>query len=125
MPNADQHVIDTDEQLKDVASGLLIEQSVPLVLAQDPKDSPSRLIRVPTLVVLGEQDMTASGPDGIVCTDETVKSAEAPYYPVVPGGIDVHVVAKTGHSLPLHRNGRSTTDFIIDWVNRRGGANPR
>lgn len=86
MPNADQHVIDTDEQLKDVASGLLIEQSVPLVLAQDPKDSPSRLIRVPTLVVLGEQDMTASGPDGIVCTDETVKSAEAPYYPVVPGG---------------------------------------
>ena len=53
--NADQHMIDTDERLKDVVSGMLIEQSVPLVLSQPPKESPSRFIRVPTLVVLGEQ----------------------------------------------------------------------
>jgi pimeloyl-ACP methyl ester carboxylesterase len=123
MPNADQRVIDTDEQLKDVISGLLIEQSVPLVLAQPPKDSPSWVIHVPTLVVLGGEDMTACGSDGIVCTDETVKKAEAVYYPSVPGGIDVHVVATSGHSLPLHRNGRGTTDFIIDWVNRHTGVN--
>jgi pimeloyl-ACP methyl ester carboxylesterase len=125
MPNADQTVIDADEQLRDVISGPLIEQSVPLVLAQAPQDSPSRLIRVPTLVVLGEHDMTAAGTDGIVCTDETVKTAEAPYYPLVPGGIDVHVAANSGHSLPLHRNGRATTDFIIDWVDRHVGADPR
>jgi len=123
MTNADQHIIDTDERLKDVVSGLLIEQSVPLVLSQDPKDSPSRSIRVPTLVVFGEQDMTASGSDGIVCTDETVKRAEAPYYPLVPGGIDVHVVANTGHSLPLHRGGRGTADFIMDWLNIHIGTN--
>ena len=103
MPNADQHVIDTDERLKDVASGLLIEQSVPLVLAQPPAELPSRFIKVPTLVVLGGEDMTAAGADGIVCTDEFVRQTEAPYYPNVPGGIDVHVVANTGHSLPLHR----------------------
>ncbi len=123
MPNADQHVIDTDEQLKDVISGTLIEQSVPLVLAQPPKDSPSWSIHVPTLVMLGGEDMTACGSDGIVCTDETVRKAEAVYYPSVPGGIDVHVVATSGHSLPLHRNGRSTTDFITDWVNSQTGAN--
>ena len=39
--------------------------------------------------------MTLAGPDGIVCTDETVRKAEAPYYPIVPGGIDVHVVANS------------------------------
>jgi pimeloyl-ACP methyl ester carboxylesterase len=121
-PNADRHVIDTDEQLKDVVSGLLIEQSVPLVLAQPPAESPSRFIKVPTLLVLGEEDMTASGSDGIVCTDQSVKAAEAPYYPQVPGGIDVHVVANTGHSLPLHRNGRSTAQYIMEWLDRRVGA---
>ena len=84
MPNADQTVIDADEQLRDVISGPLIEQSVPLVLAQAPQDLPSRLIRVPTLVVLGEHDMTAAGTDGIVCTDETVKTAEAPIIPSSP-----------------------------------------
>ena len=123
--NADQHVIDTDERLKDVVSGMLIEQSVPLVLAPPPQESPSRFIRVPTLVVLGEHDMTVAGPDGIVCTQETVRNAEAPYYPLVPGGIDVHVVPGTGHSLPLHRNGRSTADFINGWLVRRGGVDPR
>ncbi|HEY1748995.1 MAG TPA: alpha/beta hydrolase [Xanthobacteraceae bacterium] len=120
--NADQQVIDSDERLKDVASGALIGQSVPLVLAQPPQESPSRFIRVPTLVVLGAEDMTAAGPDGIVCTEETVRNAEAPYYPAVPGGIDVHVVPRTGHSLPLHRNGRRTSDFIMDWVGRHVGA---
>jgi pimeloyl-ACP methyl ester carboxylesterase len=124
MSNADQNMIDADERLKDVVSGLLIQESVPLVLAQPPAESPSRLIRVPTLVVLGEQDMTASGDDGIVCTEESVRNAEAPYYPLVPGGIDVHVVANTGHSLPLHRNGRDTADFIMAWVNRRVGTDP-
>jgi pimeloyl-ACP methyl ester carboxylesterase len=125
MPNADQHVIDIDERLKDVASGLLIEQSVPLVLAQPPAESPSRFIKVPTLVVLGAEDMTASGTDGIVCTDETVRRAEAPYYPNVPGGIDVYVVANTGHSLPLHRNGRATAKRIMDWLDRHVGVNSR
>ena len=67
--------------------------------------------------------MTASGSDGIVCTDQTVRSVEAPYYPRVPGGIDVYVVPKTGHSLPLHRNGRSTADFIMRWLDRHVGAN--
>jgi pimeloyl-ACP methyl ester carboxylesterase len=123
LSNADQSVIDTDERLKDVASGVLIEQSVPLVLAQPPVESPSRFIKVPTLVVLGEEDMTAAGSDGIVCTDETVRNAEVPYYPLVPSGIDVHVVPKTGHSLPLHRNGRSTADFIMGWLDRHVGAN--
>lgn len=122
MPNADQKVIDTDERLKDVASGRLIEQSVPLVLGQPHGESPSRFIKVPTLVVLGEEDMTAAGSDGIVCTNEAVKNAEAPYYPLVPGGIEVHVVPRTGHSLPLHRNGRETTELIMKWVNRHVGV---
>jgi pimeloyl-ACP methyl ester carboxylesterase len=120
--NVDRHVIDTDERLKDIASGALIEQSVPLVLSQPPAESPSRFIKVPTLIVLGEEDMTAAGSDGIACTNETVRTAEAAYYPHVPGGIDVHVVPKTGHSLPLHRNGRETADFIMRWLDRRVGA---
>jgi pimeloyl-ACP methyl ester carboxylesterase len=122
MSNADQAVIDADERLKDIASGVLLEQSIPLVLAQPPAESPSRFIKVPTLVVLGGDDMTAAGPDGITCTDETVRKAEAPYYPGVPGGIDVHVVPQTGHSLPLHRNGRDTAEFIMKWLDRRVGA---
>jgi pimeloyl-ACP methyl ester carboxylesterase len=120
--NADQHIIDIDERLKDIASGMLIEQSVPLVLSQPPAESPSRFIKVPTLIVLGGEDMTAAGPDGIVCTDESVRQAEAPYYPNVPGGIEVHVVANTGHSLPLHRNGPSTAKRIMDWLDRKVGA---
>jgi hypothetical protein len=67
--------------------------------------------------------MTAAGTDGITCTDETVRNTEAPYYPNVPGGIDVYVVPKTGHSLPLHRNGRDTAHFIMRWIDRRLKAN--
>jgi pimeloyl-ACP methyl ester carboxylesterase len=122
VPGGSPLAILVDELLKDVVSISLMFETAALALFPDPETSPSRDIAVPTLIVLGEHDATACGPDGLVCTEETIRDLEAPFFrsDIV---LDVLVPENTGHALTLHRSAPETADFIHDWLDEHVGAN--
>jgi pimeloyl-ACP methyl ester carboxylesterase len=127
-PNTIPAVIWFDELFaSDVVSATLIVESAPLVgvshvgipagtFIVPPESSPSRDIRVPTLIVIGDHDLPACGPpDGLDCTPANVLAWEAPYFrsDIV---LDVHVARDTGHALPLHDSGIETAAAIHAWL---------
>jgi hypothetical protein len=121
VPGARQQTIAADDLVaSSFVSGLLVQQSIPLVwspMTGRAVEAGDRAlgVQVPTLLVLGEHDnTTCDGPDGIVCTQANVEALEAPYWQ--PGILDVRIIPNTGHSLPLHETGPQSTAMILDWI---------
>ncbi len=115
-PNADPAVIARDEQLKDTLALPELVEGSQLVNLPPPDTAPSRAIRVPTLLVLGEHDnLTCGPPDGIACTESNVLSQENPYY-APEARLQVRIVPATGHDLQLHHSAAASNALILDWL---------
>jgi pimeloyl-ACP methyl ester carboxylesterase len=118
-PTADPSVIAGDEQRKDVMSATEIGLAIPYFSSPRADAAPSRAIRVPTLLVVGEDDGLWCGPpDGFACTQATVAAREAPYYSS-DARLTVTVVPRTGHDVQLHRTAPSSTATILRWLDQR------
>jgi pimeloyl-ACP methyl ester carboxylesterase len=120
---AQPDVIALDERLTDTVPGPEFGAAVPLFNSPPVQTAPSRAIKVPTLVVLGQHDRVmctfAGDPDGLVCDDHNVAAQEAPYYANAKR-LRVMVVPNTGHDLQLHLSAPETGEAILDWLLRVG-----
>jgi pimeloyl-ACP methyl ester carboxylesterase len=105
--NADPAVIEADERLKDLSTAA--DSSGPDL---PPAQSPSRAIRVPTLVVVGDRDRYCTPG---VCTSASLLAHERPYYSD-EAGLETIVVPDSGHSAQLHENAPETNAAILQWV---------
>lgn len=117
-PGVEPAVIALDERLKDTITATESSGLLPLVSFPPPsaETSPSRAIRVPTLLVVGAQDNIACGPpDGLDCTTANVTTQEAPYYTGSPR-FQVLLAEQTGHDVQLHRSAPHTTTRILGWL---------
>jgi pimeloyl-ACP methyl ester carboxylesterase len=123
--NTHVRVPEIDESLKgEVSSTLLFESAFALVINPDPETSPSRDIKVPVLITLGELDGTACNNDGIICTPENVLAKESPFYSQTPGRVlDAYIAPKTAHALPIHDSFVDTAAFINNWLRDHLGSN--
>lgn len=105
--NADPAVIEADERLKDVSTAAdSVSTNTP------PAKSPSRAIKVPTLLVTGDKDQYCTVGR---CTPETMLDHERPYYSERAGLTSV-VVPDSGHSVQLHKNAPATNARILNWI---------
>lgn len=106
-PNTDPAVIKADERLKDVSTSADSDSAV-----LPPAQSPSRSIKVPTLLVTGDKDQYCTAG---TCTPKTMLANERPYY-----SDEVHlksiVVPNSGHDVQLHRNTSQTNAQILRWI---------
>jgi pimeloyl-ACP methyl ester carboxylesterase len=122
-PGADPDEIALDERLKDTVSGTEFGAAVPLFNSAPPQTAPSRAIRVPTLLVVGQYDrvmcLVPGDPDGLVCNEHNVARQEAPYYSD-EARLHVLVVRNTGHDLQLHLSAPTTGEAILDWLSKEG-----
>lgn len=124
-PTADPRVIAVDERLKDIASATDLGGGLPLLDSPPPTGAPSRAIDVPTLLVAGAEDSLSCGePDGLDCTEASVRAHEEPYYSA-EARLEVMVARDTGHSLQLHRSAPRTSNKILDWLARARLAPPK
>jgi pimeloyl-ACP methyl ester carboxylesterase len=122
-PGAQPDVIALDERLKDTVSGTEFGAAVPMFDSPPVQTAPSRAIKVPTLLVVGQYDRVmctfASDPDGLVCNRNNVAAQEAPYYSD-EARLRVRVVPDTGHDLQLHLSAPATGEAILDWLAGEG-----
>lgn len=119
-PTADPAVVALDEELKDTVSATEFSTAVQLFNSPPPSTAPSRSIKVPTLLVIGDHDKVMCGaPDGLECTTENVTAQEAPYYSP-EADLEVMIASDTGHDLQLHPSAPKTGNDILDWIARTG-----
>ncbi|HWS69004.1 MAG TPA: alpha/beta hydrolase [Steroidobacteraceae bacterium] len=120
-PGAQPDVIALDERLKDSVSGTEFGAAVPLFNSPPAQTAPSRAIKVPTLLVLGEHDRVMCDEDGLVCTQSNVAQQETPYYSQ-EARLHVLIAPNTGHDLQLHETAPATGGEILDWLSKELGA---
>ena len=123
-PGAQPDAIALDERLKDTVSGTEFGEAVPLFNSPTPiQAQPSRSIKVPTLLIVGQYDRVMCNvpgdPDGLVCNEHNVAQQEAPYYSD-QARLRVLVVRNTGHDLQLHLSAPETGEAILDWLSDEG-----
>lgn len=106
-PNADPAVIRADERLKDLSTAADSSGS-----DLPPAQSPSRSVKVPTLLVVGDQDQYCT--PGL-CTPESMLAHERPYYSD-EADLKAIVVPDSGHCVQLHKNAPETNAAILQWV---------
>jgi pimeloyl-ACP methyl ester carboxylesterase len=106
-PNADPAVIEADERLKDLSTAADSSGSNP-----PPAQSPSRSIKVPTLLVVGDHDQYCTTG---VCTPASMLAHERPYYSD-EADLNAIVVPDSGHAVQLHKNAPTTNTAILQWV---------
>ena len=120
-PGAQPDVIALDERLKDTVSGSEFGAAVPLFNSPPAQTAPSRSIKVPTLLVLGEHDRVMCDEDGLLCNQQNVAQQETPYYSDA-ARLHVLVVLNTGHDLQLHLSAPDTGEKILDWLSKELGS---
>jgi pimeloyl-ACP methyl ester carboxylesterase len=120
IPGSQPDVIALDERLKDTVSATEFGAAVPLFNSAPPATAPSRSIRVPTLLVVGQHDRVMCDEDGLVCNTTNVTQQETPYYGDA-ARLHVMVVPNTGHDLQLHLSAPATGQAILDWLSEELG----
>jgi pimeloyl-ACP methyl ester carboxylesterase len=112
--NADPAVIAEDEKHKDTLTVTELQQSAELGTLP-PDQAPSASIRVPTLLMIGQDDNVFCGPpDGLDCAEGNVYATEKPYYPEAE--LTVEVIPQTGHASLLHRTAPQAQKTILHWI---------
>jgi len=113
QPGTDPNVIATDEATKETTPDGEVTTFAPVLI-----DGISALIRVPVLLVVGQQDSIVCGPLGTDCSSAaTVQRAEMPYYSQ-QAQLQVAVIPNVGHDLNLHRAASLWFASAIAWSNQ-------
>jgi pimeloyl-ACP methyl ester carboxylesterase len=102
-PTTDRRVVAVDEANKDTVTLAELATGLPLIQTPRPDTSPSRLIDVPVLDVIGQRDADFCTADAVDCSSlNSVQRIEAPYYSP-QAQLQIVVIPATGHALNLHR----------------------
>lgn len=111
LPNADPHVIATDEATKEtVTPGEVASFPPPLA------DDISAQIQVPVLVVVGQQDALLCGIASEDCSSsDSIRQSEAAFY-APQAQLQVAVIADAGHDLNLHKNASLWFSVATQWA---------
>lgn len=118
-PTADPRVIAVDEANKDTVTLAELATGLPLIQAPDANTSPSRLIDVPVLDVIGQHDADFCAADAVDCSSlESVQRIEAPYYSP-EAQLQIILVPATGHALNLHRTAPLWYAVGLTWALHR------
>ncbi|MET7331494.1 alpha/beta hydrolase [Nonomuraea sp. NPDC005650] len=106
-PGARPAVISRDEATKEPDTFL---ESLPPV-------SDNRLIRVPTMIMVGQYDRLLCGEGATDCTSTAALQAQQKrWYPNTP--MEATLIPGTGHVLTLHRTAPASSAQALDWVRR-------
>lgn len=105
--HTDPAVIKADERLKDVSTAADSDTTT-----LPPVKSPSRTIKVPTLLVTGDKDQYCTAG---TCTPNTMLANERPYYSDQADLTSI-VVPNSGHNVQLHKNAPETNTQILNWI---------
>jgi len=110
-PNADPHVIATDEATKEtITPGEVASFPVPLV------ENISAQIQVPVLVVVGQQDALLCGGVAEDChSSDSIQHTEAAFY-APQAQLQVVVIPGAGHDLNLHKNASLWFTAATQWA---------
>ncbi|MDX3110190.1 alpha/beta hydrolase [Nonomuraea angiospora] len=109
-PGARPAVIAHDEATKEPDTFL---ESLPPV-------SDNRLIRVPTMIMVGQHDRLLCGEGATDCTSTAaLRAQQKRWYPDTP--LEATVIPGTGHVLTLHRTAPASSAQALDWVRRNLG----
>jgi pimeloyl-ACP methyl ester carboxylesterase len=115
-PSSDPAVVAFDDAHKDLVSltgllGFLGQRAVPAAI------NISNLIKVPVLVVNGQQDaIFCYDPSLFNCVDAAaVMANEAPYY-TAAASFQVVTIPESGHDLTLHPSANESYTVISDWL---------
>lgn len=91
-------------------------------LAQTYSPELSRAVRVPTLIVVGEQDQLFSAGEGAGGADvDAVLARERACYSDA-ARLEIEVVPETGHALTIHPSAPQFGKLVADWADRLVGA---
>jgi len=115
--NTDPEVIETDEATK---------QTLSVTEATSMKKyygDNTLAIRVPVLIVIGDDDLIGCGQD-LDCHDEEIVKAHEQTFFSPEACIETNVIERTGHNLNLHLNAPQNYGIIHDWMARRIGVQP-
>jgi|LGOV01.1.fsa_nt_gb pimeloyl-ACP methyl ester carboxylesterase len=116
MPNAEQAVINMDEETKETATTGEFASLEDLVISTD-----SLLIDVPVLIIIGRFDYTICGGD-VDCSDRySVINHEQPFFSP-EACLRVFIVPNSGHDLNLHKNAPRAYVRMLLWANQYVGA---
>ena len=117
LPNADQAVIEMDEETKETLTNGEIKSSLGTIGSKK-----SKLLMVPTLIIIGQFDaFFCVGDQGCVDTAEIVKSEQPFFSPETC--LEVFIVPDSGHDINLHRNAQATFTSMLNWADQHVGAN--
>ncbi|MFI7130019.1 alpha/beta hydrolase [Nonomuraea sp. NPDC050153] len=106
-PGARAAVISRDEATKEPDTFL---ESLPPV-------TDNRLIRVPTMIMVGQYDRLLCGEGATDCTSTAALQAQQKrWYPDTP--LEATLIPGTGHVLTLHRTAPASSAQALDWVRR-------
>ena len=109
-------ISDYNERIKSTAT---IGEGDTLAQTYDP--AVSRAVDVPTLVVVGDQDqLFSAGEDGKPEIEPALAREQACFSPAA--GLEVSVVAGSGHALTIHRTAPDFFESVRDWADRRLGG---
>jgi pimeloyl-ACP methyl ester carboxylesterase len=115
-PTADPRVIAVDEANKDTVTLAELATGLPLIQAPQANTSPSRLIDVPVLDVIGQRDADFCAVDAVDCSRlDSVMRVEAPYYSP-EAQLRLVLVPATGHALNLHRTAPVWYGAALAWT---------
>jgi pimeloyl-ACP methyl ester carboxylesterase len=111
---ADPAVVAEDEATKDVVSATFFTDALTQLNVPAPVNL-SDAVRVPVLLVAGEQDAIYCGLT-LDCTDQAgVRAHEVPYFAAAPS-LAVTMVAQTGHDVALHPSAPQSFAAIDAWI---------
>lgn len=118
--DADPQVIATDEATKDQVSAV----GVGIITLLDFLGPTSRGINVPVLQAVGEKDAIFCGFLARDCSSaEVLRKQEAPYFSPA-AQLSTYVLARSGHSLALHKNAGEYREATRAWLRARFGGLP-
>lgn len=81
-----------------------------------PAQSPSRSVKVPTLLVVGDKDQYCTTG---ACTPKSMLANERTYYSN-QAGLEAIAVRDSGHDVQRHKNATQTNAAILQWVKDAG-----
>jgi alpha-beta hydrolase superfamily lysophospholipase len=114
-PSLDPLVLALDELTKETVTTAELDTALPALFL-------SSGIHVPSLVVVGDFDAAFCAPPS--CSESGSLAAEASFFPA-DACVETAAIAESGHDLNLQTTAQDAYDVILEWMDRRVGANAK
>ena len=115
LPSADPLVVALDEATKETTTTGELDTAFPALAL-------STGIHVPVIVVVGDLDLAFCAAPG--CTASGSLATEPSFYPA-DACTETVAIAGAGHDLNLHLQAQTAYDAVLEWLDRRVGADTK